>query len=237
MKRFLSLLLVFALVLSFTAFAVDFTCLSSTVSNDATAVYVKEKTITLTFVYDVNAETLSSITIAQEGEPYTDFTAELGAANEVKITFESDLAYSTQYVIFYGDLKSSSGASVAGTKNSLTFTTESEPLVQVKNITLTKCVGSAVEERDDDFLIADDTTQGFKVSLINESAETVNIVCIIYANGIIKEILTVDATATEVVELGTCIDQSYAGGFAKIYIWDNVSNKTPFVGSTRFEIQ
>ena len=244
MKKLFCLALAIIFTLSFTAFAADFTCLSSTVANNASSVYVKEGTITLTFADNIDTSKLSTITMIKSGEEFTDFTATVGAANEVKITFGSDLAYSTQYVIFYGNLESSSGASVSGTSNSLTFTTESEPLVQVESITLTKGVGSAVIEQDDDILEADNTIQGFKVSVKNIVAEakTVNIVCALYnAKGIIKRVFTseksIDATATEMVELGTYIDSSYAGGFAKIYIWNNLSDKSPFVGFRSYNIQ
>jgi len=241
MKKLLCLALALMLTLSFTAFAVDFTLLSSTVANGASAVYVKEGKITLNFSDEVNSETLSSITMGEDGETFADFTATLNGLTAVDITFGGDLNYSKDYVIYYSGLKSSSNVALTGT-NSLSFTTEAEPDIKLESITLTKGIGSSVTEPAN--LQDDGTIQGFKVALSNkaDSAKTVNIVCALYnGNGIIKRVLTsekaIDATATEMVELGTLIDASYAGGFAKIYIWDNVSNKTPFVGATRFEIQ
>lgn len=241
MKKLLCLALALMLTLSFTAFAVDFTLLSSTVANGASAVYVKEGKITLTFSDEVNSATLSSITMGEDGETFADFTATLNGLTAVDITFGGDLKYSKDYVIYYSGLKNSSNVAITGT-SSLSFTTEAEPDIKLESITLTKGIGSSVTEPAN--LEDDGTIQGFKVALSNkaDSAKTVNIVCALYnGNGIIKRVLTsekaIDATATEMVELGTLIDASYAGGFAKIYIWDNVSNKTPFVGATRFEIQ
>lgn len=243
MKKLLCLALALMLTLSFTAFAIDFTLLSSTVANGASAVYVKEGKITLTFSDEVNSATLSSITMGEDGETFADFTATLNGLTAVDITFGGDLKYSEDYVIYYSGLKNSSNVAITGT-NSLSFTTEAEPDIKLESITLTKGIGSSVTEQTDGILEADSSIQGFKVALSNkaDSAKTVNIVCALYnGNGIIKRVLTsekaIDATATEMVELGTKIDASYAGGFAKIYIWDNVSNKTPFVGATRFEIQ
>lgn len=58
------------------------------------------------------------------------------------------------------------------------------------------------------------------------------------AEGFYFDIASAEKTALQTTQDFTAEAKiTYAGGFAKIYIWDNVSNKTPFVGATRFEIQ
>ena len=241
MKKLISLAIVLVLALSFTAFAADFTCLSSTIENGAADVFVKEGTISMIFSDDINASTLTAVSMGVDGEPFEGFTATIGASNELLVTFGSDLAYSKTYEIYLSGLKSTTNVGLTGT-NSLIFTTEAAPVVEIENIVLTKGIGSSVTEPAN--LEDDGTIQGFKVYLNNYAAEakTVNIVCALYnGNGIIKRVLTseksIDATSTEMVELGTLIDSSYAGGFAKIYIWNNLSDKAPFVGSRTFNIQ
>lgn len=244
MKKIFCLVLAIVCALSVTAFAIDFTCLTTSISNESEGVYVKEGSISFIFSDNVDAETLSSFTIVEGMDAFTNFTTAIGDTNEVVLTFVSDLKYSTNYTINYAGLASTAGAPLKGTSR-LSFTTEAEPEIVINSITRTKGIGSSVTILgEEDFLSADGSIQGFKVSISNKTSDvkTVNIVCALYnSNGIINRVLTAEkditAASTDVVELGTKIGTAYANGSAKIYIWNNVSDKVPFVGSQAFDIQ
>lgn len=240
MKKLLCLTLALVLALSFTAFAADFICLSTTVDDGSTVVSVKEGKITFTLSGEIDEETLSTVTMTVDGEPFDGFSATLNGTTAFDVNFLNDLDYSMPYVISFANVKSVSEAAVSG-KNTLSFTTEAKPDIEiVGDIALTKGIGSAVEDVD---YLSTGSVHGFKVTLKNNTsaAKTVNIVCAIYnENGIIEKVLTsekaIDATATEVLEIGTLIKSEYLGGKAKIYVWDNLTNKSPFVGYVPFDI-
>ena len=263
MKKIICLVLAALLVLSFTTFAADFIYLSSTVNDGVEGVYVEEGTISFTFSDVIKTKTVPAPMVP--GNPPTDITvldAEIGVYKNgdamvidedytitfsgptFNINFVRALDYSTPYSIDFSTVKSASDVALSSSsKSSISFTTEARPDIILEGVKLTKGIGSSVTEQTDGIIEADSSIQGFNVSLKNVAAQpkTVTIVCALYQNGIIKRVLTsektIDATSTEMVELGTSIESGYAGGVAKIYIWDNLSNRTPFIGARTYEIQ
>lgn len=129
-----------------------------------------------------------------------------------------------------------------------TVAAEEAPAVEIKNIKLMSGIGSGVIDFPE-FLVADDTLQGWSVEVKNNTAEEqlLTIVCCLYdANGLLKKVVTSDkniaAGADDIIGLGTVIPVSsasgvaFSGGKAKLYFWNNVSDKVPFVGAEEFSI-
>ena len=182
--------------------------------------------------------------------------------NVIDITFDGDLNYAKTYVIDFSTLVNKYEIEITG-KSSISFTTEPEPAVKLSGITHSIGVGNVnidgdvvdggtvgitatVLNLDGECKIApnDNLLQGFKVELNNVTTKTktVNIICALYnSNNVIKRVLIsskeIAGSSTDAVELGTIIDgATFEDGYAKIYVWDSIENKSPFVGSTKIAI-
>lgn len=251
MKKIISLLIVLVLVLSFTSFASNFVIESTSVPEGSSAVSAKEGTIILTFNDNVSFASILTTNVTKNGTDLTmaDFDVNLNGldAKKVDISFFSDLEYGATYVIDFSGYTNESQTAVSGT-STLTFTVETAPVVDLKSKTLISGVGTATITNPTNF-VANDTLQGLSLELENkaDAAKVVTVVLGLFdVNGLLKKMITTEksiaATSTDTVGIGTIIPSvtdtsvSYAGGKAKAYIWDNLTNKSPYVGSVEYDI-
>lgn len=243
MKKIFCLTLALVLMLSITSFAGNFTTIDTSVTNGHTAVNIKEGVVSITLTQQLSD--VSGVTMKKDYATFVDFTATINPMypNILDVTFLGDMDYDTEYIIDYAACENLAGETVSG-YSKLVFRTELEPVITLDNIIFTKGVGSAVTETDPASFGDDDSNiQGFKVFVNNKASQatTVNIVCALYdSDDIIKKVISteksISASSVEAVELGTIIDSTLDGGKVKIYVWDNLSDKTPFIGCTEIEI-
>ncbi len=248
MKKILSFALILVLSLSFTAFASDFSMISSSVDDGATVVYTKEGTITLGFNAAVGTVAVS---VKKDNAVFNDYLASINVIDSTKIdiAFDADLAYGSTYVIDFAETKDESDVAVSG-KTSISFKVESAPEVEVSSVELISGINSGSTITVPTDLVANGSLQGWTINVTNNAAEAKNITifCGIYdVNGTLKKVVssekTVAAESSDSIGLGTVIPTasdagvSFSGGFAKLFVWNNVNDKSPYVAAQTFDIQ
>ena len=158
------------------------------------------------------------------------------------------MKYSTKYEFDFSGCKCAENVALSGNVKKLTFTTEAAPVVEVTDAKLISGIGSGTITYPTE-ITANNSLQGWVIDVKNntEEAKTVTVVCTLYdVNGLLKKVVTSDKTiaaaATDSIGLGTVIPTTsdsgvaFSGGKAKIYIWNNVADKSPFVGAYEFSI-
>lgn len=261
MKKILCFIVVLALALSFTAFAsdeVEFKLKSSSMYNNASAAPIDDNVITLTFEKKVDADSVDYTEVTKNGSPLTidtDFTALLDGLNVVKIEIIGSLEYGAIYVINYGEY-TSSGAPVLNDPATITFTVEDEPKVIVeKPVLLSGLETGAIKTDDSSTSVKVGSLTGFMLDVENTavSDKEVTVVCALYdSTGLLRKIVsstkTISSGVKDQIAVGTLIDEktesevNFAGGtedgqsIAKIFVWDNMSNKSPYVAAFNFDI-
>ena len=249
MKKILCLALALILTLSFTAFASDFVFVSSSVENGATAVYAKEDKIYLTFNEEVTAATVS---VKKGSAAFTEFIPSIDIMDNTKIVvdFDNDLEYGATYELDFSAATGVSGA-LTGEAKKITFTVEDAPVVDVTFASLLNGVGTGTINTTATTLTAGIATpQGWLVNIENNSAEIKDVVlfCGIYdSNGMLIKVVTSEKTIaagdSDAIGLGTVIPATsassvtVAGGKAKLFVWNNVTDRSPYVGAFEFAIQ
>ena len=263
MKKILCLAFAVILTLSFTAFASEFTCVKTTVDG-ASAVGVEETSIAIEFNQEVNSVVVNVTKDGDIFNDY-DFTRNVENHCVVDVVFAYDLEYGATYVIDFSDCMAAGDIALSGSKTSVTFTVEDVPVVEVISSSILYGIGDGTVSTPD-VLSANDTVQGFLVNLKNNDAEEekeVIVFCGIYdSNGTLIKVVTsgktIAAGAEDVIGLGTIIpsvDEKYVdpitldpvvvpvGGSnedgkseAKLFIWNNVTDRSPYVGAYTFKI-
>lgn len=125
---------------------------------------------------------------------------------------------------------------------------EVAPVVEITDVKLMAGIGSDSITFPEN-LVADDSLQGWTIDVKNnaDEAQVLTVVCCLYdAKGLLKKVVTSDKTiaagADDTIGFGTVIPAvsasgvAFTGGKAKLYFWNNVSDKVPFVGAKEFSI-
>lgn len=252
MKRIISLAIILILSLSFTTFAAydEFVLLDTSVKHNATSVDATNRTITLYFSTEVSS---GDVTIKEDNIDFTDYTsgANMIDAKKYEITFNNDLVYGATYEINFSDLKSLRGMNEIDLVGDfeLIFTVEEAPEMAITSISPITGLGAGAVNEVSNFT-ADDSLQGALINFENYSSgnKDLTIVMAVYdSNGLVKKSVTSEKrllpNSSLTIGVGTVIPSvtydsvAFAGGKVKIFIWDNLSNKKPFIGSCEFEIQ
>ncbi|MFA7636490.1 MAG: hypothetical protein WCX81_01860 [Monoglobales bacterium] len=251
MKKIVCLALALVLSLSFAALASgDFVCTATSVANGATNVYYKEGKVSITFNDEVNTVLVS---MKKAGAAFVDFTATRNAVNTnvVDVVFDNDsnpatpyyLDFNVRYEIDFSGCKKAGDIAVSGI-NKIEFTVEPAPILEVESSTLISGVGTSTITHPS-YFTGDNSLQGCTINLKNKDAsnsKTVTIVCALYDdNGLIDKMVTskkvIAAGSSDTIGLGTIIPTTVSGGKAKLFIWNDVSEKRPYVGSIEYDIQ
>lgn len=254
MKKLLCLAFALILTLSFTAFASEFICVKTSVDG-ASVIWAKEKSISIEFSQEVNNVVVN---VTENGEIFNDFNATRNLENTkvVDVVFDNDLEYGATYVIDFSGCVATGDIPLTGSKTFHTFTVEAAPVVEVTSASILNGIGTGTITTADE-LSANDTVQGFVVNLKNNDyteAKSVAVFGAIYdSNGTLIKVVTSEKTIAadteDTVGLGTVIPSvdvksadpyvsvAVAGGKAKLFIWNSVVDKSPYVGSITFDIQ
>lgn len=259
MKKILCFILVLTLALSFTAFAADFRLVSSSIANNAPSSPIDENVILLTFSEEVNPDEIASITVTDNGVQLevsgynADYYGE--EYNIIKITI-NELEYNHEYVIDYSDLISFDGGNpVVNDPATITFTVEEEPEVKVAPpVFLSTLDTGAIIPDDAATEVIAETLTGWMIDVENGASfdKEITLVCALYDdNGLLKKIVTSSKTVlagtTDQVAVGTYIpsetdvyvddtEGNVDFNMAKIFVWDNMENKSPYVAAFSYDI-
>lgn len=255
MKKLLCLAFVLILTLSFTAFASEFTFVKSTVDG-ASAVGIEETSIAIEFNKEVVV--FPYITVTKDGEIFNDFnfSRSLEKTSVIDVVFDNDLEYGAEYVIDFSNFMAAGDIPLSGNTTSVTFKTEDLPAVEVLSASILNGIGDGSVSTSE-VLLADDTVQGWIINLKNndtEAAKDVTVFCGIFdSNGTLIKVVTsgktIPANGEDMIGLGTVIPSvdvksddpavsvPVSGGKAKLFIWNNVTDRSPYVGAITYTIQ
>ena len=127
---------------------------------------------------------------------------------------------------------------------------EDAPIIEVTSVSIISGVGDGAINTES-ALTANNTVQGWIINLKNNdttTAKDVTIFCGIYdSNGLLIKVVTsekeIAPDTADSIGLGTVIPATssssveIAGGKAKLFIWNNLTDRSPYVDKYEFNIQ
>lgn len=248
MKKILCFIVILTLALSFNAFASDFECVDSNIPNNSSAAWIGDNLVSLTFSEEVQFTSILSTSVTKNGVALeiTEFSVMLNDIDSkiVEVTINA-LEYGATYVIDYSDYSNGSTL-VVNNPATLTFTVEEEPEVLISNPTIIAGIETGTITYPVN--VTADALQGFIVDVDNGalSDKDITLVCALYDdNGLLKKVVTSSKTvlagATDSIVVGTFIPAATDVGVnydkVKIFVWDTMENKSPYIAEFTYTIQ
>lgn len=210
---------------------------SSSVADKQTDIPVEE---TMEFVFSdkIDDTTISSVTVSDLA--VEDYTVTLKDEKTVAIAFNKNLDYNKTYAIDFNSLVSKGGVYASGA--TVTFTTENQGDVYISDYKLYKGFGEQSTEKAT--YIADDGFWYIDAQIENISSEKKDVALILafydsYGYMVKATYVDVSADSQSVVNAGTgtVIPSSYAGGFVKMFLWNDAGVMTPYTLYVKSNLQ